>query len=254
VNSTPALLDGKTCIVTGAGKGFGRTIAEVFRSNGARLALITRSHEDVKSIESRFSMEKNNVLVMCGDVSKRGVVEEFVELTIHKFGSVDVLVNNAGIRFRKAFLEIRTEELEHVMAVNFQSMFHLCQEVLPHMVSKKQGKIINISSVAGSLGLPDLSGYVASKAAVIGLTKALAVEFGGSNIQINALAPGFCKTSFYENFIEKRDLYKFTIDRTPMSRWGESEELANVCLFLASRLSDYVTGDVISVDGGWSAW
>ncbi|NIQ15724.1 MAG: SDR family oxidoreductase, partial [Candidatus Dadabacteria bacterium] len=114
--------------------------------------------------------------------------------------------------------------------------------------------IINMSSVAGTHGLPELSAYVASKAAIIGLTKSLALEYAGHNIQINAIAPGFCKTSYFEDFRQKQELYEFTLDRTPMGRWGESNEVADVCLFLASGLSSYVTGEVINVDGGWSAW
>jgi len=130
----------------------------------------------------------------------------------------------------------------------------LCKEVLPVMVKQQHGKIINMSSVAGVSGLPELSAYVTSKAAIIGLTKSLALEYAQNNIQINALAPGFCKTSYFENFQKKSDLYDFTIERTPMRRWGEGSEVADTCLFLASELSSYVTGDVINVDGGWSAW
>jgi len=133
-------------------------------------------------------------------------------------------------------------------------MFMLCHAVLPVMVKRNEGKIINMSSVAGTNGLPELSSYVTSKAAIVGLTKSLALEYAKNNIQINALAPGFCKTSYYDNFRKKSDLYDFTLERTPMGRWGESEEVANVCLFLASDLSSYITGDVINVDGGWSAW
>ena len=140
-----------------------------------------------------------------------------------------------------------------MLDVNLKSVFTLCQAVLPNMIKNHGGKIINMSSIAGTLGFANLSGYVMSKAAIIGLTKSLAVEFAEKNIQINALAPGFCKTSYFENFQENKELYDFTLSRIPMDRWGESKEIADVCVFLASNMSNYMTGEVLRVDGGWSA-
>ena len=248
------LLTDKVCIITGAGKGFGKAIAKKFADNGAKLALITRTQSDIDDLYREFYGYENKLLAICGDVSDQDTVNSFVAEVKNKFGRIDVLVNNAGMRFRKKFEEITLEEFSLVLNVNVVSMFMLCKAIMPTMVEQKAGKIINISSVVGTLGLPELSAYATSKAAIIGLTKALSVEYGESNIQVNALAPGFCKTSYFENFKQKSELYDFTIERTPMRRWGESEEVANSCLFLASSLSSYVTGDVINVDGGWSAW
>ncbi len=245
------LLENKICIITGAGKGFGRDIARAYYTQGAKLALITRSQPDVDDLITEFGDEK--VLSFCGDVSDADTVSQFVSQVVDKFGVIDILVNNAGMRFRKAFLDISSEELDQVLNVNLKSVVFLCQEVLPHMVKKNKGKIINISSIAGTLGFANLSGYVMPKAAIIGLTKSLAVEFADKNIQINALAPGFCKTSYFENFQENKELYDFTLSRTPMDRWGESKEIADVCVFLASSMSNYMTGEVLKVDGGWSA-
>ena len=248
------LLTDKVCIITGAGKGFGKAIAKKFADNGAKLALITRTQSDIDDLYREFYGYENKLLAICGDVSDQDTVNSFVAEVKNKFGRIDVLVNNAGMRFRKKFEEITLEEFSLVLSVNVVSMFMLCKAVIPTMVEQKTGKIINISSVVGTLGLPELSAYATSKAAIIGLTKALSVEYGESNIQVNAIAPGFCKTSYFDNFKKKSELYEFTIERTPMRRWGESEEVANSCLFLASSLSSYVTGDVINVDGGWSAW
>ena len=248
------LLTDEVCIITGAGKGFGKAIAKKFADNGAKLALITRTQSDIDDLNREVYGYENKFLAICGDVSDQDTVNSFVAEVKNKFGRIDVLVNNAGMRFRKKFEEITLEEFSLVLNVNVVSMFMLCKAVMPTMVEQKAGKIINISSVVGTLGLPELSAYATSKAAIIGLTKALAVEYGESNIQVNAIAPGFCKTSYFNNFKKKSELYEFTIERTPMRRWGESEEVANSCLFLGSSLSSYVTGDVINVDGGWSAW
>ena len=246
------LLKNKVCIVTGAGKGFGRDIAKAYYTQGAKLALITRSQTDVDDLISTFD-DDGRVLSVCGDVSDTGVVSQFVLQVVNKFGMIDVLVNNAGMRFRKEFLDISNDELDQVLNVNLKSVFYLCQEVLPHMIENNSGKIINMSSIAGTLGFANLSGYVMSKAAIIGLTKSLAVEFANKNIQINALAPGFCKTSYFESFQDNKELYNFTLSRIPMNRWGESKEIADVCVFLASSMSNYMTGEVLKVDGGWSA-
>ncbi|MFQ3326615.1 MAG: NAD(P)-dependent dehydrogenase (short-subunit alcohol dehydrogenase family) [Salibacteraceae bacterium] len=248
------LLRDKVCIITGAGKGFGKAIAKKFADNGAKLALITRTQSDIDDLYREFEGNEDFFLAICGDVSDQDTVNSFVADVKSKFGRIDVLVNNAGMRFRKKFEEITLEEFSLILNVNVVSIFMLCKAVMPTMVEQKAGKIINISSVVGTLGLPELSAYATSKAAIIGLTKALSVEYGESNIQVNAIAPGFCKTSYFDNFKKKSELYEFTIERTPMRRWGESEEVANSCLFLASSLSSYVTGDVINVDGGWSAW
>jgi NAD(P)-dependent dehydrogenase (short-subunit alcohol dehydrogenase family) len=157
------------------------------------------------------------------------------------------------MRFRRSFLDIKEHEFNLVMQNNFFSMVYLCQAVIPIMQKFNQGKIVNMSSIAGTLGLADLSGYICSKSAVVGLTKSLAVEFALSNIQINAIAPGFAKTSYFDRFKENKLLYEFTLSKIPMKRWAESIEIANACLFLSSSLSDYVTGEVLTVDGGWSA-
>ena len=247
-------LENQVCIITGAGKGIGKDTALLFAQMGCKLALISKTREDLVSLEDELNMDTSDLYWMEGDVSSEDTVKEFVLNTYEKFGRIDVLVNNAGMRFRKEFLEIDYEEWQEVMNVNAGSTFLFCKEVGKYMVKQKYGKIVNMASIIGTLGLPELVGYGASKGAIISLTKSLALEWAKYNINVNVVAPGFCKTSYAEKFQEKTELYDFTIDRTPMRKWGESRDVSNTIAFLSSDMSKYITGEVISIDGGWSAW
>jgi len=249
-----SLLSNQVCIVTGAGKGIGYDCAKVFAAHGASLALITRTGSDFEILKEDLNLSEDKILCTTGDVSKEAVVNHFVSKVVDKFGKIDVLVNNAGMRMRKPYLDITLEEWNHVMQVNAGSVFLFCQAVGRQMVKQKSGRIINIASIVGTLGLEELVGYGASKGAVISLTKSLALEWAPYNVNVNVIAPGFCETSYADAFKEKKDLYDFTLDRTPMRKWGKGKDVANACLYLASELSDYVTGEVLNVDGGWSAW
>jgi len=247
-------LTGKICVITGAGKGIGYECARSFALQGAKLALISRTESDLVKLGQDLNLPESDIFWMAGDVSDQDTVKKFIDAVVTKYGEIDVLINNAGIRFRKEFLDISYDEWQNVMNVNVGSTFMFCQEVGRHMIKQKNGKIINMASVVGTLGLSELAAYGASKGAVISLTKSLAIEWAKHNINVNVLAPGFCETSYTENFKKKSELYQFTLDRTPMGKWGKSEDIANTCIFLASDMSKYITGEVLSVDGGWSAW
>ena len=247
-------LENKVCIITGAGKGIGRDTAVLFAELGCKLALISKTKQDLEHLSNELNMDASELYWMEGDVSSEVTVKAFVSNVYEKFGRIDILVNNAGMRFRKEFLEIDYEEWQTVMNVNAGSTFLFCKEVGKYMVEQKYGKIINMASIIGTLGLPELVGYGSSKGAIISLTKSLALEWAKYNINVNVVAPGFCKTSYAEKFQEKTELYNFTIDRTPMRKWGESRDVSNTLAFLASDMSKYITGEVISIDGGWSAW
>ena len=247
-------LNDKVCIITGAGKGIGYACARVFAEQGAKLAVISRSKEDLLGLKQELMLPESHFYMMDGDVSDPQVVSDFVAGVISQFRVIDVLINNAGIRFRKKFLDIDYDEWQHVLNVNAGSTFLFCKEVGRHMVKQNSGKIINMASIIGTLGLPELTAYGASKGAIISLSKSLALEWAENNINVNVIAPGFCETSYTDNFKKKSELYQFTIDRTPMKKWGSGEDIAKACLYLASGMSNYVTGEVISVDGGWSSW
>ena len=251
--STISIKD-KVCIITGAGKGIGRELASLFYREGASIALITRNMDDLRTLQSEMQFDDKRVLLYSGDVSDEEIVKQFVQDTIGKFRRIDVLINNAGMRFRKRFLDITTGEWDTVINTNLRSVYFFCREVGRQMVSQKSGKIVNIASIIGTLGLPDLAAYGASKGGMITLTKCLALEWAEYNINVNAVAPGFCETSYTENFKKKTELYKFTIERTPQRKWGSARDVATACLFLASDAAQYVTGEILNVDGGWSAW
>lgn len=247
-------LKNQVIIITGAGKGIGYETAKLFYEYGSKIALISRDENDLANLKQEINAEEERFFAMPGDVSDEAVVREFVGAVHRKFGRIDCLINNAGMRFRKPFLEISYQEWQKVMDVNVGSTMMLSQQVLPYMIGQKYGRIINMASIVGTLGLPELTGYAASKGAIISLTKSLALEMAEHNINVNVIAPGFCKTSYSENFKAKTHLYDFTIERTPLRRWGEAKDIANACIYLASDLSNYVTGEVLNVDGGWSAW
>ena len=231
--STISIKD-KVCVITGAGKGIGRELAGLFYREGATVALITRSMDDLQSLKSDVMFDEGRVFLYSGDVSDEETVKQFVQDTIGKFRRIDVLINNAGMRFRKRFLDITTGEWDTVINTNLRSVYFFCREVGRQMVSQKSGKIVNIASIIGTLGLPDLAAYGASKGGMITLTKCLAFEWAEHNINVNAVAPGFCETSYTENFKKKKELYRFTIERTPQKRWGTAMDVATACLYLAS--------------------
>lgn len=247
-------LKNQVIIITGAGKGIGYETAKLFYEYGSKIALISRDGNDLANLIQEINADEERFFAMPGDVSDEATVREFVAAVHRKFGRIDCLINNAGMRFRKPFLEISYQEWQKVMDVNVGSTVMLSQQVLPYMIGQKYGRIINMASIVGTLGLPELTGYAASKGAIISLTKSLALEMAEHNINVNVIAPGFCKTSYSENFKAKTHLYDFTIERTPLRRWGEAKDIANACIYLASDLSNYVTGEVLNVDGGWSAW
>lgn len=241
----------KNFVVTGAGKGIGfATLQKLYYAN-ANIAVITRSKVDIDKIKKKFSSKK--VFSFCGDVSVEEDRKLFFEYVKKKMGKINGLINNAGIRQRKKFDKISQQDLDSIYEVNLKSIFFLTQNFLK-IINKNTGSIINMSSIVGPNGFKDLSGYALSKAGLIGLTKSLAIELSGKKIRVNSVSPGFVKSSYAQKFKKNLpDLYKFTISKTPLKRWGECEEVADLILFLLSNNSLYITGNNIFIDGGWSA-
>lgn len=241
--------DNKVALVTGGTRGIGRKIAEKFAENGYNLVLnYVSSNVDLEVIKEAFKKYNNSVLILKADVSKYEECENLVKEAINKFGKVDVLVNNAGITKDGLIAMMKEENFSKVIDVNLKGTFNMCRNLVPYMMKNKSGNIVNISSVVGIVGNAGQSNYAASKAGILGFSKALAKELAGRNIRVNAVAPGFIDTDMTSILSDKvkENIYL----QIPLKRMGKAKEVANVVYFLSSEESSYITGQVINVDGG----
>jgi len=241
---------GKTAIITGASKGIGRAVAELFAQNGYKIVInYCKSFEKALDLHTVLTQKGFEAIMCQADVTQRTQVENMVLQCLSNFGSIDVLVNNAGIAQQKLFQDISDGEWDIMMDVNVKGMFNCCQAVLPHMLKTKRGKIINISSIWGMVGASCEVHYSTAKSAVIGFTKALAKELGPSNINVNCIAPGIIATDMLCSLSEDEKAY--LKDMTPISRLGTVFDVAGLSLFLASEQADFITGQVLSPNGGF---
>lgn len=243
------MLKGKCALVTGASRGIGKAIALKLASLGANLVLNFRNSEsEALEVEKEVKDMGVDAISVKGDISKLEDVENLVAKAKEKFGAIDVMVNNAGITKDNLLIRMKEEDFDKVIDVNLKGVFNCLKTITPVMIKQKHGKIINLSSVVGISGNAGQVNYAASKAGVIGMTKSLAKEVGSRGINVNAVAPGFIETDMTEVLGEK---YKEESKKNiPLKRLGKPEDVANVVAFLASESSDYITGQVIHVDGG----
>jgi NAD(P)-dependent dehydrogenase (short-subunit alcohol dehydrogenase family) len=236
----------KIVFVTGAGKGIGKSLISSLLDQGSYIYALTKT----KNSLNKFKNNKN-IKIFYGDVSDIKLIKKIFFLSIQNKKIINSIVNNAGIRQRNKFEKISSNDLKNVFDTNFFSIFRLMQQfVIYQKKFKLKSSIINIGSIVGENGFAELSGYASTKGALKSFTKSFAVEFAKDKIRANIINPGFVKTSYYKKF-KKKKLYKWTLDRTPLRRWGEISEIVNLIEFLISDKSSYITGASINIDGGW---
>ena len=245
------LLKGKTALITGGTRGIGHAIAKKFAEQGCNVAFtFVSSEKKAKQLEAELNALDVKAKAYKSDAGSYNDAEKLVDEVSKEFSAIDVLVNNAGITRDNLILRMSEEQWDEVMQANLKSVFNLTKHVSKLMLRQKRGSIINLTSIIGEMGQGGQSNYAASKAGVIGFTKSIADEFGSRSIRCNAIAPGFIETDMTDvlNDVVKKNI----LEKIPMKRMGSAEEVANTALFLASDLSTYVSGQVISVCGAMS--
>lgn len=244
-------LKGKTAVVSGAGRGIGRAIAIGLAEAGADVALLARTEEDLKETSSVIEKIGNKTLVLPTDVTQRDQVHKSISAVFSEWGSIDILVNNAGMNIRSKALEATDEEWQTIMDTNLKSAFMMSQEAGKVMKGQESGgKIINIASVAGQVALRTGVVYAATKAALMQMTKVLAMEWGQYGINVNSIGPWYFKTPLTEKLLSDEAYVQDILAVTPLKRIGELPELVGPVVFLSSDAGNYVTGQTLFVDGG----
>lgn len=248
-------LDGKVAWITGGTKGLGLQFANALAGVGANIAVNSRHGGEAEAAAKEIA-EKHGVKTLGAevDVTDFGQVEAFAQRVVDELGSVDILVNNAGVNVREPTVDLPVEEWQRVLDINLTGPFLCSKAVAPHMIKKGWGRIINLSSILGQVGLAGRPPYTATKGGLILLTKTQALEFATSGVTVNAICPGPFATEMNKSLLDDPEKYKAFIAKIPMGRWGEINELDGAVIFLASPAASYVTGTTLTVDGGWTAW
>jgi len=245
-------LRSKVAIVTGGSKGLGRAMAIGLGDAGAQVVVVSRSKNLIEEASNEIIKKGGKAIPVPADVTKVEDIEQMAKTVADKFGKIDILINNAGIAPMNKALNISIEEWDSVIETNLKSVFLMARIVGERMIQQKKGKIINISSVLGKMASNTALHYCASKAGIIQMTKALALEWAGFGINVNCIAPGFFETEMIKEHDETQR--KFLMFKIPFKRTGKPEEIVGTVIFLASEASDYITGETIFVDGGYSIW
>jgi NAD(P)-dependent dehydrogenase (short-subunit alcohol dehydrogenase family) len=246
-------LEGKTALVTGASRGIGRAIATAFAHAGADVALLARDVDRLSEVATAVESAGRRVVVLVADVTDREAVQLGVTSAIERLGHLDIVVNNAGGNsFSMPFVGIRYSGWQKTIALNLDSTVHVCQAVGPHMIERGSGSVVNVASVAGLAAVPLMSHYGAAKAAVLSLTRSMAVEWAHAGVRVNALVPGWVATDLTGFARAEPGIEAGLLARVPMARWATAEEMTGPAVFLASDAASFMTGQQLVVDGGLS--
>ena len=245
-------LEGRVALVTGASRGIGAAVACRLAEAGAKVAVNYRSSPDAAAAVVESIVAAGGAAILAdGDVSDETAVENAVNGVIKEWGAIDILVNNAGINRDRLLLRMKPEDFDAVIGVDLRGAFLCTRYVMPYLIKQRHGRVVNMSSVVGLSGNPGQANYAAAKAGLVGFTKAVAREVASRNVTVNALAPGYITTGMVEELTpEKR---QHILDRIPMGRFGTSEEVAEAVVFLCSESASYITGQVLTIDGGMIA-
>ena len=246
-------LRNKVAIVTGASKGLGKAIALALGSAGASVALVSRDGERLKSVMEEVNNAGGNARVFVADVSDEKQVRQLERDVLEAFHTVDILVNNVGMNLRKDLVDFTLEEWRTVLDTNLTSVFLMCRSMVPHMKGRGYGRIINLSSIMGHVSIAGRSAYSASKSALLGLTRALALELAAESITVNSISPGPFATEMNTSLIQNAELNQQFISKIPLGRWGRVEEVGDLALYLCSETAGFINGTDIVIDGGWTA-
>jgi len=244
-------LSGRVALVTGASKGLGRTVATALAKAGADVALTSRTQTDLDTVAAELRQLGRQALPVAADVTEEASIRELVAQVLARFGRIDILVNNAGIEGSGAIVEMDARHWDRVMAVNLRGPMLCSKHVGAHMIQRRSGKVINMASVFATRVARYMGAYAATKAALVQLTRTLALEWMRYNIQVNALCPGYIRTPMNEEFFATESGRRL-VERLPIGRIGEPHEIEGAAVFLASEATSYVTGTTLYVDGGHS--
>ncbi|MDF9746376.1 SDR family NAD(P)-dependent oxidoreductase [Natrinema salsiterrestre] len=248
-------LDGRVAVVTGGGRGIGRAIAVELANAGAAVVPSARSTDEIEAVAADIEDAGGDALAVPADVTDPDAVRNVIDRAADEFGGVDIVVNNAGFNPDDALgrpEDVETESLDRVLDVNLNGAYEVTHAAADHLLESDGGSVINVASVGGLVGLPRQHPYVASKHGLVGLTKSMSLDWA-PEVRVNAVAPGYVSTELTEELEGNEQLRQSIVDRTPLDRFADPEEIAGPVVFLASDAASYVTGSVLAADGGWTA-
>ncbi|WP_194841231.1 SDR family NAD(P)-dependent oxidoreductase [Sporosarcina cascadiensis] len=247
-------LSGKTAVITGASKGIGKEISLLLADAGADVAIIARNENELQALSNEIKAKGRRALPIAADLVETSGISAIVDQIIKEYGSIDILINNAGTNIPKPAIEVTEQDWDTVNDLNVKSLFFITKEIGKHMKTRKSGKIVNITSQMAFVGYYDRAVYCASKGAVTQMMKALAIEWAPDQINVNAVAPTFIETPMTKKMFEDVQFKEEVLNRIPMGRLAKSDDLFGAILYLSSGASDMVTGHTLVVDGGWTVW